>query len=88
MPPNRTIQRRRSSILLLLPLLRCLALRRPGVDGGDFVLERRVDEAVPLKGLEVLELGGYDQRCEGLAAATCMYITSIISSVEVMEGDL
>jgi hypothetical protein len=40
------------------------------VDGGDFVLERRVDEAVPLEGLEVFELGGDDKGGKGLAAAT------------------
>lgn len=78
MPPDRTIQRRRSSILLLLPFLRCLALGRPSVDSSDFVLERRVDEAVPLKGLEVLELGGDDQRRERLAAATCLCIQHLL----------
>lgn len=61
---------RRLPAALGLPLLRRLAFRGPGVDGGDFVFQGRVDEAVPLEGLEVLELGGYDEGCEGLAAAT------------------
>lgn len=69
MSPHRTIQRRRRSILVLVPLLGRLAFGRPGVDGGDFVLERGVDEAVSLEGLEVFELGGDDEGGEGLTAA-------------------
>lgn len=69
-----TIQRRCRSIPLLVPLLGRLAFGRPGVDGGDFVLERRVDEAVPLEGFEVFELGGDDEGGEGLATATWKYI--------------
>lgn len=72
MSPHRAIQRRRSSILLLLPLLRRLALGRPSVDGSDFVLERRIDEAVPPKRSKALKLGGDDQRRKCLAAATCV----------------
>lgn len=74
MSPHRAVQRRRRSIPLLVPLVGRLAFGRPGVDGGDFVLERGVDEAVPLEGLEVFELGGDDEGGEGLAAAAWMYI--------------
>lgn len=49
------------------------------MDGGDFVLERGVDEAVPLEGLEVLELGGDDEGGEGLAAATWKLYHALVS---------
>lgn len=79
MSPHRTFQRWRRSVPLLVPLLGRLAFSRPGVDGGDFVLERGVDEAVPLEGLEVLELRGDDEGGEGLAAATCSFINALVS---------
>lgn len=79
MSPHRPIQRRRRSVPLLVPLGGRLALGRPGVDGGNLLLERGVDEAVPLEGLEVLELGGDDEGGEGLAAATCFVVERLIS---------
>jgi hypothetical protein len=55
------------------------------VDGGDFLLERRVDEAVPLKSPEVLELGGDDQGSECLATATWC-TTSVSLCLSWREG--
>lgn len=52
-----------------LPLLRRLALCRPSVDGSNLLLERGVDETVPLEGVEASELGGDDERGECLTAA-------------------
>lgn len=71
MPAYGAVQRRRILALVALPLLWRLALGRPGVDGGDFLLEGGVDEAVALEGVETLELGGDDERRKSLAAAAC-----------------
>ena len=60
-----------SLLLLLLPLLRRVAFRRPGVDGRDLGLERRVDEPVAREQRLLVELWGHDYRAEGLAAAAC-----------------
>jgi len=72
-PTNRAVERRalggRVRLALALPLVGRLALGRPGVDAGDLVLERGVDEAVPLEGVERLKGRGDDEGCEGLAAA-------------------
>jgi hypothetical protein len=57
---------------LALPLLGSLALGAPGVDGGDLGLEGGVDGAVPLQGVEALELRRDDQGCKGLATAACL----------------
>lgn len=56
-------------LLHLLPLLRGVALGRPGVDGGNLGLEDRVDEAVPRERVLALKLRGDDDGVEGLAAA-------------------
>lgn len=58
-------------LLFLLPLLWRVALRRPGVDGRDLGLERRVDEPVAREERFGRELGRHDYRIEGLAAAAC-----------------
>lgn len=70
MTTHGAIQRRRIRGLVALPLVGSLALRGPGVDAGNLVLESRVDEAVALERVEALELRGDDERREGLAAAT------------------
>lgn len=58
-----------SSRHLRLPLLGRLALCAPGVDQRDLVLERRVDEPVPLEAVLAGEFGGDDEGGEGLTAA-------------------
>lgn len=55
----------------LCVLLGCLALGGPSVDDSDLVLERSVDNAMTLKRVEALELGGDDNGGEGLTAAAC-----------------
>lgn len=55
--------------LVALVLVGGLALCGPGVDGGDLVLESRVDQAVALERVEALELGRDDERGESLTAA-------------------
>lgn len=71
LPAHGAVQRRSRSGLVPLPLLGGLALCRPGVDGGDLVLEGGVYEAVALQRVEALELGRHDERGECLAAAAC-----------------
>lgn len=66
-------QRRRRSSLILRMLLRRLTLGRPRMDARDLVLERRINQAVALQRVEALELRRHDQRCEGLAAAACLW---------------
>lgn len=62
---------RRLGVALLM-LLGGLALGRPGVDGGNLVLERRVDDSVSFQRVEADKLGGNDEGCKGLAATTCI----------------
>lgn len=69
LPADGAVRGRRGGCARALPLVGRLALGRPGVDGGDFLLEGGVDEAVALEGVEALELGGDDERGECLAAA-------------------
>lgn len=71
LPADGAGHRRPGLGLVPLPLVGGLALCRPGVDGGDLLLEGGVDEAVALEGAEALELGGDDERRKGLAAAAC-----------------
>lgn len=52
-------------------LVRSLALRGPGVDVGNLVLEGGVYETMTLEGVETLELGRDDEGVEGLSAAAC-----------------
>jgi hypothetical protein len=70
---DRPIQWRRGSgtILAPFPLLWRLALGSPGVYGGNFLLESRVDEAVAFERVEALEVGRDDEAGKGLAAAAC-----------------
>lgn len=71
-------------------LLGSLALCRPGVDTGDFVLESCVDKAVTLEGVETLELGGHDEGCESLTAATCKEkrktVSFFLTAEDVIDG--
>lgn len=64
-----------------LPLLGGLALGGPGVDGGNLLLEGGVDEAVALERVEAAELGGDDERGEGLAAAAWGSSVIMVSGV-------
>lgn len=63
------LERRRNLAAIAIPLLGGLALCRPGVDGGDFLLESGVDEAVALERVEASKLGRDDEGCECLSAA-------------------
>ena len=70
--------------LLLLPLLGRITLRRPGMDGGNFLLERRIHQPVPCKERLLFKLRGHDNGVEGLAAATCIFpglVRSFITNV-------
>lgn len=62
----------------LLVLLGGLALGRPGVDDGNLVLERRVDDAMSFQRVEADELGGYDDGGKGLAATTCVFMSWLV----------
>lgn len=55
--------------LVPLPLVWRLAFCRPGVDGGNLLLESGVGQAVALEGVEALELGRDDEASECLTAA-------------------
>lgn len=55
--------------LLRLPLRRRETPGRPGVDPADLLLERAIDQPVPLQRRLALEVGRDDERGEGLAAA-------------------
>lgn len=55
--------------LVPLPLVWRLAFCRPGVDGGNLLLESGVGQAVALEGAEALELGRDNEASECLAAA-------------------
>lgn len=55
-----------------LPLLRCIALGRPSVDGLDLLLQRPVHKPVPRQRRLLLELRRHDVRGEHLAAAACV----------------
>jgi hypothetical protein len=72
---NSPIQRRPFAgarrLLVALPLLRRLTLCTPSMDLSNFILQRRVDQPMPLEGRLARELRRDDQRAEGLAAAAC-----------------
>ena len=63
-PPLRSLLR-----LPLLPFLRREAFRRPGMNGRDFRLQRRIDESMPREAVLLLEQGRHDHGLKRLAAA-------------------